>query len=69
MNVTNCVYKVTIMVMIMIMLMCYRSVVRFISFGVIVLALIISCCSRALRRLSRRLRMISSGTTVTSISK
>ena len=47
MSVTNCVYGVTIMMMIMIMMMCYRSVVLFIPFGVKVLALMISCCSRA----------------------
>ena len=69
MSVNNCVYGVTIMMMIMIMVMCYRSVVLFIPFGMIVLALTISCCSPARRRLSRRLRMISSGTTVMPVSE
>ena len=46
------------------MLTCYLSVVLFISFGVIVWALMISCCSHARRRLSRRLRIVSNETTV-----
>ena len=41
----------------------------FIPFGVIVLALMTSCCSLVRQRLSRRLRMVSSGTTVTSASE
>ena len=57
----NCAYGVTIMMKIMKMMTRYRSVALFIPFGVIVLALIISCCSCARRRLSRRLRMVSSG--------
>ena len=69
MSVTDCVYGVTIMMMIMIMMMCYRSMVLFIPFGVIVLSLMINCCSRARRRLSCRLRLVSSGTTVTSVSE
>ena len=48
----------------MMIIICYRSVVLFIPFGLIVLALVISCCSDA-----RRLRMVSSGTTVTSVSE
>ena len=56
------------MTMIM-MLICYRSVVLFIPFGVIVLALMISCCSHVSRRLSRRLCMVSSATTVRSVSE
>ena len=63
-NVAECVTGMIIM-----MLICYRSVVLFIKFDVIVLALMIRCCSRARRRLSRRLRMVSSGTTVSNVSK
>ena len=50
----------------MMMLTCYRSIVVFIQFGVIVLTSMISCCSRP-----RRLHMVSSGsgTTVTSESE
>ena len=51
------------------MLIFYRSVVLFIRFGVIVLALMISCCSRACWRLSHRLRMVSHGMEVTSASE
>ena len=51
------------------MLIFYLSVVLFIPFGVIVLALMISCCSRACWRLSHRLRMVSRGTKVTSASE
>ena len=69
MSVTNCVYGVTIMMMMIMMMMCCRSVILFIPFGVILLALMISCSSRALRSLSRRLRMVLSGTTVTSVSE
>ena len=65
---TNSVYGMTIMMMIMMMMMCYQSVVQFIAFGVIVLALMISSCSLALCWISR-LHMISRGTTVTSVSE
>ena len=68
MSVTDCVYEMTTMMMMMIMIMmCYRSVVLFVPFGVIVLALMISFCSRARRKLSCRLRMVSNQTTVTSV--
>ena len=60
MSVTNCVYGLTIIVMIIIMVMCYwRDSVGFDD------KLLFPCLSR----LSRRLRMVSSGTTVTSVSE
>ena len=53
---TNFVYEATIMMMIMVMMMYYLSVILFIPFGVIVFALMISCCSFA-----RRLRWFRVG--------
>ena len=46
MSKTNCVYGVTIIIMIK-MIMRYRSVILFIPFGVIMLTLMINCCSLA----------------------
>ena len=66
MSATDCVYGVRKMTMTM-MMCSVCSLVH--TVGVIALALIISCCSRARRRLSCRLHMVSSGTTVISVSE
>ena len=60
MNVAKCMCGVTMMMIMM--LICYRSVVLFILFGVIVLALMISCCFR-IHRSSKHKRQSNKPTT------
>ena len=65
MNVTKVCSEMTITVI----TTCYRSVILFDPLGMVVLALVISCCSRARGGLSRRLCRVSSEMTVTSVSE